>query len=650
MFIKAQSLVTVFNSFILAFALGVNGLDIQTSQVPLIPRSVLCSSAEKSRISISPDGKKVAYLAEAEGLPALWLKTIGTDDDHAIACTMSDIGIYDYAWSPDSTMLVYISPEEKICSEELCDNASSICIYSVHVDSHEKKTLACFINVMPQIIYAGKKRPHDILIELHDDDPEQSGLYALNCTSGDISLIHAEYRRVQHYFINNQGEVHGKYITHDSGYDLWIKDNKNDPWTLVFSLDDSDESDKVQVLGVSSDGNDIYMLDSRFSNTKQLVKLDSSTKKSTVIFNDSGYDTVGAVLDNSTNEPQIVIVERAQPDMIALDPALESAIKKIKNITQAPFTIRSRSYDDKHWLIAVLSDTIPCYYVYDREASTMTFLFDLMPALRKYTLASTQAFTITARDGLKLEGYVTYPVGVERNKLPMVLMVHGGPYSRDTWGCDLDVQWLANRGYMCVQVNFRGSTGYGKDFVRASIKEWGAAMHNDLIDTVNYFVDYGIADSQKIAIYGKSYGGYAALCGAAFTPNIFRCAIDVVGPSNLINFVQSYSTTFPAAQKHAVNMIGDPVTEKDLLKSRSPFFSVENIKIPILIAHGGQDQRVKQEEVEQFVDALKKHAVPHEYLLFPDEGHGIAGMENLMDFYAHVEKFLADTLGGRYQN
>jgi dipeptidyl aminopeptidase/acylaminoacyl peptidase len=227
--------------------------------------------------------------------------------------------------------------------------------------------------------------------------------------------------------------------------------------------------------------------------------------------------------------------------------------------------------------------------------------------------------------------------------------VHGGPWARDTWGYDPEAQWLSNRGYLCIQVNFRGSTGYGKDFVNAGDKEWGAKMHTDLLDAVDWAVDQGYADRSKVAIYGGSYGGYAALAGAAFTPDVFACAVDIVGPSNLKTLIESIPPYWAPMIAQFHTRVGDPDTEEEFMWERSPLSKAGEIRIPLLIAQGANDPRVKQAESEQIVAALKDKGIDHEYLLFPDEGHGFAKPENRLKFYAHAERFLAKHLGGRVE-
>jgi dipeptidyl aminopeptidase/acylaminoacyl peptidase len=289
------------------------------------------------------------------------------------------------------------------------------------------------------------------------------------------------------------------------------------------------------------------------------------------------------------------------------------------------------------------------YYAFDRDSKEATFLFDHQPALSEYLLAKMEPFSYTARDGLTIHGYLTFPPGGERETLPTVLNVHGGPWARDTWGYDPEAQWLANRRYLCVQVNFRGSTGYGKDFVNAGDKEWGAKMHDDLLDAVDWVVEHGHADRDKVAIYGGSYGGYAALAGAAFTPDVFACAVDIVGPSNLKTLIESIPPYWAPMIAQFHTRVGNPDTEEDFMWSRSPLSKAGDIRIPLLIAQGANDPRVKQAEAEQIVAALTENGIDHEYMLFPDEGHGFAKPENRLKFYAAAERFLAKHLGGRFE-
>jgi dipeptidyl aminopeptidase/acylaminoacyl peptidase len=258
-----------------------------------------------------------------------------------------------------------------------------------------------------------------------------------------------------------------------------------------------------------------------------------------------------------------------------------------------------------------------------------------------------EPFACATRDGLVIYGYITFPPDEERLDLPTVLNVHGGPWARDVWGYNPEAQWLANRGYLCIQVNYRGSTGYGKDFTNAGNKEWGAKMHDDLLDAVQWAIDRRYADPSRVAIYGGSYGGYAALVGATFTPDVFACAVDIVGPSNLKTLIESVPPYWAPLIAQFHTRVGNPETEADFLWERSPLSKVDQITIPLLIAQGANDPRVKQAESEQIVAALEERGIDYQYMLFPDEGHGFAQPENRIKFYAAAEAFLAKHLGGR---
>ncbi len=306
---------------------------------------------------------------------------------------------------------------------------------------------------------------------------------------------------------------------------------------------------------------------------------------------------------------------------------------------------------DRVWLIAFGNDAGPVsYFAYDTAISAGSFLFQHQPELSRYDLAPMEPFSYQARDGLTVHGYLSFPPGQERADLPAVILVHGGPWARDTWGYDAQAQWLANRGYLCVQVNFRGSAGYGKAFLNAGNRQWGAAMQDDLTDAVAHIISKGWADPAKVAIMGGSYGGYATLAGAAFTPDLYCCGVDIVGPSNLITLIETIPPYWAPMVAQFHNRVGNPATDAEFLWSRSPLSAVVQIRIPLLIAQGANDPRVKQAESEQIVAALQKAGIDYDYMLFEDEGHGFAKPENRLRFFGAADRFLARYLGGRSEN
>ena len=341
-------------------------------------------------------------------------------------------------------------------------------------------------------------------------------------------------------------------------------------------------------------------------------------------------------------------VLRDRSEYLVLDPAVD--LEPIRALHHGDPVFVSADAADQTWLVAFTTDTGPVpYYTCDRATGKASFLFEQQPALNAYTLASMTPFSFLARDGLLIHGYATFPADGPQSGLPTVLTVHGGPWARDVWGFDANAQWLANRGYLCLQVNYRGSTGYGKAFVNAGDREWGAKMQDDLTDAVGYAVQQGWADRKRVAIFGGSYGGYAALAGAAFTPDVYACAIDYVGPSNLKTLIETVPPYWAPIIAQFHRRVGHPEKDADFLWSRSPLSRASEIRIPLLIAQGANDPRVKQAESEQIVAALRAAGIDHEYMLFPDEGHGFAKPENRMRFYAAAEKFLAKHIGGRVE-
>jgi len=406
------------------------------------------------------------------------------------------------------------------------------------------------------------------------------------------------------------------------------------------------------------------MLGTPDENTGGLLAIDLASGKETVIAHDAEYDLDDVFLHPITREIQAVSFNKAKLEWQVLDPSIADDFTVLKNLSQAEFSVihphanpalpsrnlGRRDLQDKIWIVTYSSDDGSVrHYAYERASKQATFLFSERPKLERWKLAAMQPIAYQARDGLRIHGYLTLPVGVPAKDLPAVLLVHGGPWSRDYWGYYDAVQWLANRGYAVLQVNYRGSTGYGRKFVAASYKEWGGKMHDDLVDGVQWLVKQRIADQKRIAIMGASYGGYATLVGLTFTPDLFAAGVSRVGISNLLSFYQTYPVYWSPVTPAFTRRIGDPKTEEEMLKSRSPLFFTDRIKAPLLIGHGVNDVRVVVNESEQMVEAMRIENKAVEYVVYGDEGHSIAWPENKFHFYAKAEEFLAKHLGGRFE-
>jgi dipeptidyl aminopeptidase/acylaminoacyl peptidase len=370
------------------------------------------------------------------------------------------------------------------------------------------------------------------------------------------------------------------------------------------------------------------------------MSLDGKTKKE--LASCPGADLGGVLLHPRDFHVEAAAFEKERLTWTVLDQALAPDFEALGEIADGDFQLVSRDDADKTWIVHYNCDRkAPSFWLYDRASRKGKFLFSTRPKLDGHELSPMRPVSIPARDGLTLHAYLTTPAGLPAKNLPLVLNVHGGPWVRDIWGYHPEAQWLANLGCAVLQVNYRGSMGFGKKFLHAGDREWGAKMQDDLTDAVAWAVKEGVADAKRVAIYGGSYGGYAALAGAAFTPELYKCAVDIVGPSNIATLIRSIPPYWEPMKRVFALRVGDVEKEEDFLNSRSPLFSAHKIKIPLLIAQGANDPRVKQAESEMIVKALRDKGKPVEYLLFPDEGHGFAKPENRLKFYERAEAFLA---------
>lgn len=611
-----------------------------TGLPPLIPRSVLFGNPEKTEAQLSPGGDRLAYLAPVVGVLNVWVSDPQGCDARPVTRD-TDRGIRVFLWAKDRRHILYL---QDVAGDE------DWRLYAVDLQSGRERCLTPTENVQVQVIAHEKLRPHELLLGLNRDDPRLHDVYHLDLRTGTLDLIERNPGDVVAWVADTELAVRGALAARDDGgFDFRIRTSRGAPWQTAVSWSAEDALNSGPI-GFSGEGRSVFLRDSRDANAARLVKLDLASGAREVLAADPQYDVGPVLLHPDTREVQMVAFQRARQEWHVLDPSIEKDVAAISRLGDGDFAITSRSDADDQWIVAFTEDDAPAsYYRYQRPTGRAQFLFFTRPRLAEYLLAPMQPISYTARDGLTIHGYLTLPPGVAPRRLPLVLNVHGGPWHRDVWGYDPEAQWLANRGYACLQVNFRGSTGYGKAFLNAGDREWGGKMHQDLVDGVNWAVAQGIADRDRLAIFGGSYGGYAALVGATFTPDLFRCAVSVVGPSNLVTFIRSIPPYWTAYRSMLYRRVGNPDTEPEFLLSRSPLNFVDRIRIPILIAQGANDPRVKRSESEQIVAALRARGIDHEYLLFEDEGHGFAKPQNRLRFYAAAERFLARHLGGRME-
>jgi dipeptidyl aminopeptidase/acylaminoacyl peptidase len=608
--------------------------------VPLIPREVLFGNPERATPQISPNGKLMAYLAPKDGVLNVWVGTVGAKDYRPVTHD-TDRGVRVYFWAHDSHHILYL---QDVGGDE------NWRLFSVDLETSEEADLTPFDNVQVQIIHHDKRHPGEMLIAMNKEDERLHDVYHLDLASRKLELVAKNPGNVANWVVDADMVVRGAMAsTPEGGFDLLIRESSDSAWKYVISWD-ADDALNSGPIGFTLDGKSVYLLDSREGNTATLMRLELDSDKSEQLAADPEYDVSDVTIHPDTYEVQMVSFVKSRVEHQILDPEITRDVEMIRELNPGDFGVYNRTHADDIWLVGFTQDQRPfSYFAYDRRKAEGTFLFYNRPDLAQYILAAMEPISFQARDGRTIHGYLHTPPESDRRGLPMVLNVHGGPWHRDIWGYDPESQWLANRGYAVLQVNFRGSTGFGKDFLNAGDKEWGGKMHDDLVDGVEWAVENGIADPGRVAIYGGSYGGYAALVGATFTPDVFRCAVDIVGPSSLLTFIETIPAYWSTYLAMLHRRVGNPETESGFLRSRSPLFAVDQIKIPMLIAQGANDPRVKQSESEQIVAAMEEKGIDHEYLLFPDEGHGFAKPENRLRFYAAAERFLAKHLGGRFE-
>ncbi|MBD2726847.1 S9 family peptidase [Nostoc sp. FACHB-892] len=609
-----------------------------TSLPPLIPREILFGNPEKTSPQLSPDGKYIAYIAPDEkNVLQVWLRTVGQEDDQILTADKKR-GIRIFFWTYNADQLIYMQDS---------DGDENFHLHLVNIHSKIVRDLTPFQGVKAELVELEPKFPDEVLVALNLNNPQKFDVYRINLKNGAVEFDTDNPGNIISWTSDADFQIRAATAsTADGGYDLLLQ-KPDKQWETLRHWGSEEEGNSVSF---SDDGKTLYIQGNHDANAKRLLAVDLDTRQETVIAEDQQYDVVGIIIHPLTRVIQAVSFYKDKQEWQVIDQSIAADFEKIAKVRPGEFSVISRDLEDKTWLVAYRTDNGPVYYyAYNRASKTSTFLFSNQPKLETLQLASMQPISYEARDGLTIHSYLTTPVGIPTQNLPTVLLVHGGPWARDTWGFSPLVQWLANRGYAVLQVNFRGSTGYGKAFLNAGNREWAGKMHDDLIDSVNWLVEKGISDPQKIAIMGGSYGGYATLVGLTFTPEIFAAGVDIVGPSNLITLIETIPPYWEPLKAMLYHRVGNLETEEEFLKSRSPLFFADRIQKPLLIGQGANDPRVKQSESDQIVNAMQQAGLPVQYALYTDEGHGFARPENRLHFFAIAEEFLAKYLGGRFE-
>ena len=615
-----------------------------TADAPLIPRKVFFENANALDPDLSADGQWLSWLAAVNGVMNVWAAP-REDLTQARPLTRQTERPIFQKWFARTNAHILFSKDT--------NGDENFHLWCVALDGGEPRDLTPFGAVHTYLAGFHYEDPRLVAVAMNDRDARWHDLYIVNLYTGERRCLYENTNEVEGYILDSQLGLRLATTTRDKGQGLAILQWNGRTFEEIKSIAAKDVL-LTDPLLVTRAGDAWYMASSIDRDKSAIVRIDWTTGEEKIVASHDRADIRGEIFDPATFELTAAVAEYVRREWVAIDPATGRDLARLERDLDGTIGVASQSEDGRFWIVTVNRPDQPyAWHLFDRQTGSIAKLFSSRPKLDAVPLAPMHGLVIKARDGLDLVSYLTLPVtemGPRPSRpLPMVLHVHGGPWDRDGWYYSGLIQWYANRGYAVLQVNFRGSAGFGKAFVNAGDREWGGKMHDDLIDAVNWAVAEGIADPKRIAICGGSYGGYAAFVGATFTPEVFACSVPIVGITDLETMLANPPPYWASFTEQEYLRVGDPRTEEGraFLKSRSPLHKAGNITKPVLIGHGANDVRCKISESDQIVAAMTANDIPVTYVVFPDEGHGFAKPENSLAFKAITEAFLARHLGGR---
>lgn len=615
------------------------------SEWPIIPRKLLLGNASRLDPKLSPDGERLAWLAPVDGVMNIWVAEVEAVGGAQPATRLGGRPVAWHGWSADGRYVLFMKDE---------NGDENYSLFVVEPTSGEVRNLTPIPKVAARIFLLSPDLPDRVLIGLNDRDASWHDVWSVDLASGRLDLVYENTQKFGWFESDWSGQIRvvGRSEPEKGGRQIYrMESGRPKPWRFI-PFDDSFGTgfycfnrSGSHLLGLSSIGRD----------KAAVVRIDMATDEEAVLAEHRNADLGEAMFNPETFEIDAVAVTHIRKEWMVLNPDVDPTIALLRQ--HAPddeFYRLSRSDDNRRWTVTLHGPKRPVTYVLvDRDKDGVTELFSARPDLKPYALGGMEGVVVKSRDGLDLISYVSLPPDEParrpRAPLPMVLLVHGGPWGRDDYGYRRDHQWLVNRGYAAMSVNYRASAGFGKAFVKAGDKEHAGKMHDDLIDAVEWAIAQRIALRDRVAIMGWSYGGYASFVAATFTPDVFCCSIPVVGITDLVTLIESKPPYWEDFIDQFYERYGDPRTEEGraFLRSRSPLYKADRIKKPMLIAHGANDVRCTLAQSDEIVAAMQKLGLPVTYVVFPDEGHGFARPENNLAFHAVAEAFLAQQLGGR---
>lgn len=619
-------------------------------KIQLIPRQAVFGNPQRIQARISPDGQWISWLAPKQGVMNIWVApTDDTLNSHSITDTTGH-GIPRHFWSTDSSHILYLKDN---------NGDENNHVYAVNILTEETRDLTPLKKGAKAVIQGtDRSRPGVVLVGINERDSRYFDLYEIDISTGKRQLV-MQNPGFASWIVDNA--LHPRFAVKQQpgGKSIILRQDKNNEWKL-FTTIPAEDSLTTQFISFDKKNESIYVLDSRLKDKSALVRMNAENGKTELLAKGDRADINDLLIDPVSYEVLAYAENYKRINWKPLNDRMVEEFNFLQQHISGDMQFLSVTDDANRVIIYADSPDQPgVYYLYDRKNQTVSKLFNTRPQLSAFKLQGMKAIEIPSRDGLKLVSYLTLPEGSDRDhngipdtKLPMVLYVHGGPWARDEYGFNSVHQWLANRGYAVLSVNYRGSTGFGKSFLNAAVGEFAGKMHNDLIDAVDWAIDQQIADPEKVAIMGGSYGGYATLVGISFTPDTFACGVDIVGVSSLVTVIESFPDYWkPFLEGTWYKFVGDPSNpqERADMLARSPISRIDAIKVPLLIGQGENDPRVTKQESDQLVEAMSQKGLPVTYINYPDEGHGFSRPENRISFFAITEAFLSQCLQGRHE-
>ena len=606
------------------------------NKAPLVPMEDFFRNPEKSSFNISPNGEHIAYMKPWKTRMNVFVMDIKTKVEIRLTGS-EERGIYGFAWLNDNR-IVYVKDD---------GGNENMHLHAVDIDGSNEIDLTPFEDVQARIIDDLEEDEDHIIIGLNKRNKQIHDPYRINVNNGDIELIAENPGNISSWMTDHDGKLRIAITSDGVNTSILYRDSESDEFESILT---TDFKVNVSPLFFTFDNKSLYVSSNRDRDKSAIFEFDiNKAKEGKLIFEHKEVDVSGLMYSRKRKILTGVRFTVAKNDMVFFDSWREN----IQNHLESQFPgyevgITSFSKDETKAVVVTYSDrSRGTYYFYDLNTDELIELGKVSPWLNEDDMAEMKPIKYKSRDGLTINGYLTLPKGSNGKNLPVVVNPHGGPWTRDSWGYRSEIQFLANRGFAVFQMNFRGSTGYGKKFWEISFKEWGKSMQDDITDGVKWLIDQGIADPDRVAIYGASYGGYATLAGLAFTPDLYACGVDYVGVSSLFTFMNSMPPYWELYRTMMYEMVGHPEKDKDLLAAASPLLHIDKIKAPLFIAQGANDPRVVKSESDQIVEALEKAGIEVPYMVKDDEGHGFYNEENQFDFYNKMEEFLVKHIGDK---